>query len=476
MNVHKLNSSNNIAHRAVHLLGIFIFFIAFIFGISYSYAQNNTQMGNQQCFVFTQNIALGDRGNDVYYLQQRLITLGYLHTDAATGYFGSQTEVAVKNIQKNNGLEVVGNVGPRTRSILNQESCNSNTINNTTGGQVQFIGSSIAIPTKAPKISGFSVKNAEEGDVVLIKGTQFDPYNNVVLFGNVSLNQVTSRDGKTLTIEVPKFSPNCPKKSGSLCLNKDGVEIGKITSNGVNYYVYVTNTVGISNKASFLVVGNTEELDSSNKPSIKTILAPKTVETGEKNRWLIETKQKQGRDTILYADWDEDRNRNTEDFEQLRSISGDISLRLNTINHEYIMQGNYSPVFMLEDRRTGLYSTIRPGTIVVKDTVTIPTATPKISKVVTTNIHPGDEIIILGSGFTEDDNTVIFNNTVIEDIDSYNAGTVLYIEIPEYVDPCAAITSGSCTLNNIPVTSGSYSLVVINDKNKRTNTITVKVN
>ena len=49
----------------------------------------------------------GDDGDEVARLQQRLIDLGYLDAKA-TGKFRSATEGAVKNFQKQNGLEVTG--------------------------------------------------------------------------------------------------------------------------------------------------------------------------------------------------------------------------------------------------------------------------------------------------------------------------------------------------------------------------------
>jgi peptidoglycan hydrolase-like protein with peptidoglycan-binding domain len=59
-------------------------------------------------------------GPDVTYLQNTLLQLGYaLPTYGADGWFGTETEAAVKDFQRRNGLEVDGAVGPITWACLN---------------------------------------------------------------------------------------------------------------------------------------------------------------------------------------------------------------------------------------------------------------------------------------------------------------------------------------------------------------------
>jgi len=65
-------------------------------------------------------VKIGDRGNDVVAMQERLQELNYLKA-SHTGYFGTDTEAAVKSFQKRNGLSVDGNVGEYTREILYSE-------------------------------------------------------------------------------------------------------------------------------------------------------------------------------------------------------------------------------------------------------------------------------------------------------------------------------------------------------------------
>lgn len=62
----------------------------------------------------------GDRGTDVEILQDRLKELKYLKTPYS-GYYGTDTEKAVKSFQKRNGLSADGTVGENTREALFSE-------------------------------------------------------------------------------------------------------------------------------------------------------------------------------------------------------------------------------------------------------------------------------------------------------------------------------------------------------------------
>lgn len=62
-------------------------------------------------------LTLTTSGTDVEKVQNRLIALGYLNS-AATGYYGSVTEEAVKNFQSRNGLSADGKVGAQTNAVL----------------------------------------------------------------------------------------------------------------------------------------------------------------------------------------------------------------------------------------------------------------------------------------------------------------------------------------------------------------------
>ncbi len=67
--------------------------------------------------VFTRNLRVGMRGDDVALLQEVLVKRGYLDGEP-TGYFGRKTFVALKSLQRELGLPLSGFFGPRTRELL----------------------------------------------------------------------------------------------------------------------------------------------------------------------------------------------------------------------------------------------------------------------------------------------------------------------------------------------------------------------
>jgi murein DD-endopeptidase MepM/ murein hydrolase activator NlpD len=67
----------------------------------------------------SRDLEIGDEGPDVSALQSRLIAEGYLEIAAPTGYFGPQTQAAVRAYQIANGISPsTGNYGPLTRTHM----------------------------------------------------------------------------------------------------------------------------------------------------------------------------------------------------------------------------------------------------------------------------------------------------------------------------------------------------------------------
>lgn len=58
-------------------------------------------------------------GDDVFVLQRRLLELGF-HTGRVDGYYGSQTEAALREFQRNVGLPADGTCGPATLKALDR--------------------------------------------------------------------------------------------------------------------------------------------------------------------------------------------------------------------------------------------------------------------------------------------------------------------------------------------------------------------
>lgn len=69
-------------------------------------------------FRFTLPLAVGMTNADVKALQQRLADAG-LFSGPISGFFGTQTEAAVKKYQTKHNLTPLGSVGPNTRALLN---------------------------------------------------------------------------------------------------------------------------------------------------------------------------------------------------------------------------------------------------------------------------------------------------------------------------------------------------------------------
>lgn len=72
------------------------------------------------------SVSVGTTGTDVEELQKRLRELGYI--DAVTGYYGTDTEAAVKRFQERNGLTVDGNIGEQTKEMLYSENAKANAL------------------------------------------------------------------------------------------------------------------------------------------------------------------------------------------------------------------------------------------------------------------------------------------------------------------------------------------------------------
>ncbi len=79
-------------------------------------AQTATQINS-----FVATLSLGSSGDDVKALQALLAANANIYPEGLiTGYFGKATEKAIKRLQKENGLEQAGRVGPKTQQLLNK--------------------------------------------------------------------------------------------------------------------------------------------------------------------------------------------------------------------------------------------------------------------------------------------------------------------------------------------------------------------
>lgn len=82
-------------------------------------------------------LAIGARGDDVTRIQTRLKELNYIRK--VTGYFGSDTDTAVRSFQHNNRLSVDGKVGAKTMNSLMSSSAKKSTGVSKTGANVSSL-------------------------------------------------------------------------------------------------------------------------------------------------------------------------------------------------------------------------------------------------------------------------------------------------------------------------------------------------
>lgn len=119
-------------------------------------------------------IKYGSQGETVSLIQRRLKTWGY-YKGNVDGYFGTQTENAVKEFQRKNGAKVDGIVGTQTAALIG----------------INLNGSSSS--------SGSSSSNTSSDDLYLLAKVVYgeargEPYTGQVAVAAVVLNRVASPD------------------------------------------------------------------------------------------------------------------------------------------------------------------------------------------------------------------------------------------------------------------------------------------
>ncbi len=160
-----------------------------------------TALFTQEALPYT--VKLGDRGSDVVAMQERLQELNYLKA-GHTGYFGTDTEAAVKSFQKRNGLSADGNVGEYTREILYSEN---------------------AKPAKTTSSSGGSSGGSGGGSVIAVGNPDEASVDKLIEIAKSKLGCEYTRAGK---------GPDEFDCSGFVyyCLNTAGYRIKYMTSKG----------------------------------------------------------------------------------------------------------------------------------------------------------------------------------------------------------------------------------------------------
>ncbi len=77
----------------------------------------------------TQTLQAGKESVQVHIMQLMLMNAGFLQT-TPNGYFGYQTQNAVRQFQASNGITPTGVVGPSTKNAINEQLCNTDLLDN----------------------------------------------------------------------------------------------------------------------------------------------------------------------------------------------------------------------------------------------------------------------------------------------------------------------------------------------------------
>ena len=163
------------------------------------------------------SIGLGDSGDDVTRIQERLVALGYMRS--STGYFGESTVAALKSFQQRNGLTADGKFGASTNHKLFSDSA--------VKAPVSSSGSSSSSGNKKPS-SGNS--GSSSGGSSSSGGGDYHYSGS----GSVSALIAAAESRLGCKYVLGAKGPNQFDCSGLVywCLNNAGVKQGYLTSSG----------------------------------------------------------------------------------------------------------------------------------------------------------------------------------------------------------------------------------------------------
>lgn len=200
-------------------------------------------------------IRKGSGGPDVGILQLALIEAGHpLPNFGADGDFGSETQTAVMDFQRNNGLQIDGIIGPRTMEVLD----------------TMFTVGPVIIP---------SCNNPGVARNVLLQPVFFtcgandpDPTGGSFFTQLTKANEIWSKLGVTFTTNSPVTLNDCLNKTNGTTEAEQNA-IGNLHSGaGIEVY-YVDNNLASAGGGSTLSAGNASNVVLSDFGTSETLLA-----------------------------------------------------------------------------------------------------------------------------------------------------------------------------------------------------------
>lgn len=287
------------------------------------------------------------------------------------------------------------------------------------------------------------------GTAITVYGTGFTATGNTVHFGSGVIANLISPDGRSVSFNVP---------SNLTGYGSQPVTVG-------TYQVSAVNGQGVSSNA--LPFSVTSTISSGGSPLISQVTGPTSLSTGVQGTWTLTMSNPSNAYASVSVNWGDTGN----GYVNMAAPQTTYQAGTQTMNftHAYIASGTYQIVFTVANQsgQTNTYAT----TIYVSGSGTNST---NISYISPSIANVGQQIAIMGSGFSLYGNTVHFGVGGTQNVPSYN-GTTLYFTIPSAVSPCDVLTQGSvCAQYLQQVTPGQYQIYVTNN-NGITNTVTVTV-
>lgn len=126
------------------LIALLLVFSLAVFG-GYIYKESSST-------VYTLS-KLGSRGNEVRQVQKKLKSLGY-YKGSVDGIYGTATQKAVKNFQKNCGITADGIAGPKTLKFLGLSTASSGSSGSYSSSDINLLAKLIAAEARGESYTG----------------------------------------------------------------------------------------------------------------------------------------------------------------------------------------------------------------------------------------------------------------------------------------------------------------------------------
>ena len=400
------------------------------------------------CVSISRTLSYGSRGNDVSRLQQFLADQDFPGAGSwmITGYFGKATQVGVSDLQQLNDLPQTGIVDYATRNLITDLSCGHAPIADTYIPPYQ----PVALPTpcyyggaysttcgvahnpSSPTLFSISPTSGSIGSTVTVNGDGFTATGNTVTLGTISIPNVTSLDGRSLSFVVPRT---------------DGYTYGQIALG--TYSLSVTNGSGYtSNAMDFSITGYGAVVN----PVISSVNGPSLLGINQAGTWTVTVSNPSSNYVRVSANWGDVSGYLQNNTPQ---TSYTIGTQTFTFTHSYVSTGNFSPIFTADN---GMGS---PSTSVANVTVSNSNGSaPSITAISPNVTRVNNSITLFGTNLSGS-NTILINGTsAIYNAYSQSANSLSFV-LPSTVSAYCA-SGQACPMYAQAITPGTYTLSVLN--------------